>query len=331
MKSNYYAIVALPSPISLTNCALVHRFSAIIGGHKLILHTPLLVPADENTSAHFKYGDYHQCLAQPKIAMRYIRSDADIDWGSLHGADSKGNVMASVKHLFAVFPESPADIEKFAHEVHVATFDWFNHFDAFMRIISNQRTTSSIRVEGDIRTCLRIEQHKPWKHLQPRSQTIEIIVTEHKAKNFATRSDLINAMRLCSKEKELSLQYQLFLRACDAFQENDFRNVVIESATALEVAATRRIRTEMQKNKATDQHIKLMLEGHKMLRNRLELLKKINVPLPCTPKNIKDLLDLRNKVVHVGKAVDANQATKVLRDTETIIRAITPEFAEDAN
>ncbi len=331
MKSNYYAIVALPSPISLTNCALGHRFSTIIGGHKLILHTPLLVPADENTSAHFKYGDYHQCLAQPKIAKRYIRSDADIDWGSLHGADGKGNVSASVNYLFAVVSAPPADIEKFANEVHNAAYEWFQNFDSFLRVISSQRMISFSRVDATGISCMRIYQHRPFQHLQPEPHRITVYVSDRSIKNFAVKADFRQAANLSSKGKKLALQYQLLLRSCDGLHKNDCRSVVIEAATALEVAATRRIRTEMQKAKATEEHIELMLEGHKMLRNRLSLLKKIKISLPCTPKNIEDLLELRNKVVHGGKAVDAKQARKVLRDTETIIRAITPEFAEDAN
>lgn len=331
MKSNYFALVTLPKPISLTNCALGHKFSATIGGHKLHMHTPVLLSADENTSNHNKFGSYHSNLAQPKISSQYILSDAELDWGSLHSANGKGKVTASVKHLFAVFPETPADIVKFSHEVHDATYEWFQNFDSFLRVISNQRMSSFTRVEGQANNCLNIHQHRPWMHLQPKPYRITVHVADRSIKNFAIKEDFRQAANLCSKEKKLALQYQLLLRSCDAFHENDFRSVVIEAATALEVATTRRIRTEMQKTKATEQHIKLMLDGHKMLRNRLELLKKMKVTIPCPKNNVAELLELRNKVVHVGKSVDAQQARKVLLDTETIIRSITPDIAEDAN
>ncbi len=313
----------------LANCALGQKFSAKVAGYKMQLYTPSPAPEEENTNDSNKKANFQRNLGMPKIAKSYLSRTAAIYWGSVWSSNPNGEVIAEVNHVFATFLGISHDDEVFSKKVHETNQSWLLNFDSFLRIISNQKLKSSVRMVQKYHSCLRLYGVTSKKSLTPPAQDIKIYLSDIKIKRHATKNDLKTAINLCSRGKVLALQYQLLLRACDAHQENDMRNVVIEAATALEVAATRRIRSEMKKSKATDKHIELMLDGHRMLRNRIDLLKKMGVVIPIKPNEIKTVLDLRNKVIHGGHKVNDSEAIQLLTKVEHIIRDITPEFAVD--
>ncbi len=265
----------------------------------------------------------------PKMSESFLSKTAAIYWGSVWSSNPNGETIAKVEHLFATFTAISHDVGVFSKEVHETNQSWLLHFDSFLRVVSNQKLGAAFRMVPSYHTNLRIHEANSRKQVTPPMQKIQLHRSDSKIKRHATKNDLKSALNYCSQGKVLALHYQLLLRAFDALQENDMRNVVIEAATALEVAATRRIRSEMKKSKATDKHIKLMLDGHRMLKNRIELLKKLGVVIPIKPNEIITILDLRNKVIHGGHQVNESEAIQLLTKVEYIIRDITPEFALD--
>ncbi len=98
--------------------------------------------------------------------------------------------------------------------------------------------------------------------------------------------------------------------------------------TALEVAATRRIRMILEKDKVPKKHIEVMLKGHQTLTNRMKLLKTLGVKIALNEKKLRDeVITIRNKVIHGGYVVESRVAEKLLFHVQNIIREITPEFA----
>lgn len=328
MKTSYFAIIELPKEISLGNCAMGIKVSGQIGDHKFDLETPKLIKAGPKTPESEKYGLYTRNLAPPKSAKELLKQPEKIYWGQPIQCDKNGKAVASVKHLLAVFPDQVEDADEFSKTIYLSNSEWIERFDSFLRITSEQRTFGATKISGPINTHFQLYQAQPTQHLKAPTQTIRVSLFHHKPYDCASRNELKQAVKFCSQNMQLALQYQLLLKAYDAHQITDSRTIVIEASTALEVAATRRIRMILEKDKVPKKHIEVMLKGHQTLTNRMKLLKTLGVKIPLNEGKLRDeVITIRNKVIHGGYVVEARVAEKLLFHTQNIIREITPEFA----
>lgn len=328
MQTPYFAIVELPRAITLSNSALGVQIYARMGGHEFQLLTPELLGVDSDTLDFDKSGDYTRNLGSPESASLYLKNPAQINWGSLIQSDKSGNVVANIRHLLAVFPKQVSEIEEFSESIHCSNRDWLERFDSFLRLISEQRTMSVMRVSGGMKSHFQLHQVSPAKHLAKSGPHITLSIFPHRPTDSATYDELAEAARLCSEGKEPPLHYQLLLKAYDAYQADDPRSTVIEASTALEVAATRCIRSILGRDGIPDKHVELVLKGHQTLTNRMKLLKSLEVKIPINQKNLDDeVVKIRNKVIHGGYVVTESEAAKLLLHAQKIIREITPDFA----
>jgi hypothetical protein len=329
MQTSCFAIVELPDAISLSNCALGIEVPARLAGHEFQIQTPTLRKAGPDVPEHDRFGDFIEDLGPPISAGQILKAPDTIEWGKLTQADKEGNVIASIRHLFALFPDQSGETKEFLEAIHRSNSDWLERLDAFLRLISGQRTLSGMRASVSGNSRFQLFQTNPQKHLS--QGPIHIKVSTHKSgPSHATGDQFSEAVRICSEGKEYPLHYQLLLKAYDAHQADDPRTTVIEASTALEVAATRRISTVLSKDGVSEMNVELMLKGHQTLRNRLYLLKRLGVSIPVKDVTLKkEILNIRNKVIHVGHRVTDNEARKLLIHANEIIREITPEFALD--
>lgn len=330
MQINCFAIVELPVAISLENSALGIEVPATIRGHEFRLQTPALVKANSDTQNCDIFGDFEGNLGPPNAASLLLKTPSKIDWGELTSTTRSGQVSAQVKHLLAVFTATGLSADALSSEIHLSNGEWLRRLDSFIRLISGQRTLSVIRVSGANNSRFQLYQSNPTKHLTHPGPSIRISINRHASCTSATGEQFADAVRICSEGKIAPLHYELLLRAHNAHQENDPRNTVIEASTALEVTATRRIRSKLSDDRVPEKHVELMLKGHQTLRNRMALLKSVGVTYSCSKKAFDDeILKIRNKVVHGGHRVTDSEASKLLVLVDRLIREITPEFAVD--
>lgn len=299
-----------------------------IGDHKFYLETPKLIKAGPKTLESEKYGLYNRKLAPPESSKDFLKEPEKIYWGQPIQSDKKGKAVVWVKRLIAVFPDQVENTDEFSKSIYLSNSEWIERFDSLLRIISEQRTFDVTKVSGHINTHFQIYQTQPTQHLNAPTQTIKVSIFHQRPYDCATKTEFKQAVKFCSQNMQLALQYELLLKAYDAHHITDSRTIVIEASTALEVAATRRIRMILEKDKVPKKHIELMLKGHQTLTNRMKLLKTLGVKIPLNEKKLRDeVITIRNKVIHGGYVVEARVAEKLLFHAQNIIREITPEFA----
>ena len=289
-----------------------------------------MVKASSDTRDCDMFGDFERNLAPPNAANLLFKIPSKVNWGKLTSAAPSGQVTAQVGYLLALFTTNESYIERLKNDIHHSNCEWLRDLDSFVRLISGQRTLSVTRLTGSSNSRFELYQSNPTKHLSQTGESIRISLFEHTPSTSATGEQFAGAVRMCSEGKIAPLHYELLLRAHNAHQKNDPRNTVIEASTALEVAATRRIRSILSDDRVPEKHVELMLKGHQTLRNRMDLLKSVGVTYSCNKKAFDDeILKIRNKVVHGGHRVTDSEASKLLVLVDRLIREITPEFAVD--
>jgi hypothetical protein len=289
--------------------------------------------ASPDVSDSLKFGknfDFYKRLEPPIIFDTFSIQRDIVDWGEVISASPKGDFSAEVKNLFAVFDLPEDEASSITNEIHRLNDDWLGRLDSFLRLKSGYRTTSVIRVTGAGNSHFQIYSTAPTKHLQQKPPCLTIDLNIQARDQSATREEFEEVVRMCSEGKVIPLYYELLLRAHNAYQDNDPRNTVIEASTALEVAATRRIRSKLSEKEVSDKDVNSALDKNKTLRKRMALLKSIGIPYPCCETALENkILAIRNKVVHGGYPVTDSEARKLLVLVDQLIREIIPEFAID--
>lgn len=326
-----FAIIDLKEPILVERCVLGIEVPALIGPHSLTLFTPTLGTAGPEVCDNLKYctdSDFLSRLEPPRSSGSFMTHPEKMDWGEIMSASPNGGLSAEVNKLLAVF-DLPEDEASFiTNEIHQLNDEWLERLDSFLRLNSGQRTTSVTRVTGACNSHFLIYRTEPTKHLQRAGPRITLNINIHARGESATREQFEEVVGMCSEGKVVPLQYELLLRAHDAHQDGDARNAVIEASTALEVAATRRIRVDLRAANVSEHHIDLMLKGHQTLRNRVALLKKLGTNISIGNRAFaSDVLDIRNKVIHGGHRVTDAEATKLVVIADKLVKEITPDFA----
>lgn len=328
MHPSCFAIVELPTAISLSNSALGIQFPARIAGHDFQLETPSLNKARKNTPAPYRFGEFLENLGPTKSAHRYLKDAQKIDWGRVIQSDKQGSSIAQVNHLFATFADRNQTSSDCSDAIYLANDEWLDRFDALLRLISNQRTFGVTRLSGYVNTHFRLFKTRPIKIISPPQQTITVSLLHARPFDSADHDQLIRAVNLCSQGKVIPLQFSLLLKAYDAHQANDPRSIVIEASTAVEVAATRRIGSILENDQVPKNYINLILKAHEGLAKRMSLLQRLGIKIPISKKCLDDeIVKIRNMTIHGGYSVTSREAEKLLFHSQQIIWDITPDFA----
>lgn len=120
--------------------------------------------------------------------------------------------------------------------------------------------------------------------------------------------------------KPLPLQYEILNSARDAQVRQQWRRVVVDCGTALEIALERHVRVLLT-NGATEQAVvEALLEKYRMLSGRVDLARRLDSSVP----SLERLVKLRNRSVHGGFVPTAKDAADSINQAETLIQRLTP-------
>jgi hypothetical protein len=97
----------------------------------------------------------------------------------------------------------------------------------------------------------------------------------------------------------------------------NWRVAIIDAATAVEVALIAGMTTRLS-DEASSRVTKALFDATPMLGRRLDLAKKLHMPLP--PKIREDLVERRNAVVHRGDDITGAQAKAAIAVAWKVIR-----------
>jgi hypothetical protein len=118
-------------------------------------------------------------------------------------------------------------------------------------------------------------------------------------------------------QQPFPLARALMTSATRAATTADWRAAIIDAATAVEVALIAGMTTRLS-DEASSRVAKALFDATPMLGRRLDLAKKLDMPLP--PKIREDLVERRNAVVHRGDDITGAQAKAAVAAAWKVVR-----------
>lgn len=116
-------------------------------------------------------------------------------------------------------------------------------------------------------------------------------------KNAVSSDQISTSIQLANEHKRPVLEFYLLLDSQRELVEDNFRKVVLDAATALEVCFIKLISANLNIDDALKN---LLLEKHNSLFQKRQLLKVLKIDLPRLPQEYQDFEKLRNKAIHAG-------------------------------
>lgn len=135
-----------------------------------------------------------------------------------------------------------------------------------------------------------------------------MVINTSEPENALSLNLITNAIKFASSEKDLRLEYQMLLSACNAVSENNNRQAIVDACSALEICLVNVITKECQRI-GIDKDI--LLEKYRSLGDRVSLAKKLftNVSLP----DAKSLVVYpRNNLAHNNNIYPTDKITDQL-------------------
>ena len=126
-----------------------------------------------------------------------------------------------------------------------------------------------------------------------------------------------HALGHTSRGDQPPLARALITTAIRAAVTTNWRVAIIDAATAVEVALTVGMATRLS-DEASSRVTKALIDRTRMLGNRIDLARKLGMPLP--PKIKEDLVKPRNSVVHQGANATSADAKAAISAAWTVIR-----------
>ena len=135
-----------------------------------------------------------------------------------------------------------------------------------------------------------------------------------------------NAIKYANTGLSISTPYNLLRDAYNHKAKNEYRRSVLDASTAIEIAFTSKILTTLENKNITDESLKRsILNKYHSVRGRVELLRSLEVILPCSPKDYSNTLsEIRNKSIHGGYVPTLSEVDEIIN----IARRTLNEFCE---
>lgn len=130
-----------------------------------------------------------------------------------------------------------------------------------------------------------------------------------------SQPQLIKAIELLNKGIEIPIEYEYYLKGVDFFEKKNYRNCVLECATAAEMAVSNRIEYNLKKIGVKD-YKSFLNEDQSGLESKFKKLiyfndkQNLDISRICTP---------RNHAIHAGTEVEKNEAKECLHITKLLL------------
>lgn len=262
-------------------------------------------------------------LIGPNPAEKWKRGDDLIFWGKPTSFPD-GN--AYVNFALLEFSLEHNIIEDASQKIYSLFPSWINLFYKYVMLFTKQHTWNRIYV-GDSPHELELLHYDENKldHISCKiQQHIELEISDDD--ESLHYEQFVEASRLSSKFLNPRLEYQLLLDAFIARRKHDYRKVIIEGASALEVSLTTRIQEEFDSQKIN--FGKKLLDKFRMLSGRFELARVLGIELPDKDYNTI-IVNTRNDVVHRASYPDRKTAELFIKEVESLINLLTPQIYEN--
>lgn len=120
--------------------------------------------------------------------------------------------------------------------------------------------------------------------------------------------------------KSLSVQYLLVTKANNDLRSNDYRGCVLNCASAIEVTIRRELERYLEDNHIPEELVAYIFGQANGYLKYIELLKKLKLPTSNNDQVTKNVMNIRNRVIHGGFTPEFKAAENCLKITRDFLR-----------
>ena len=134
-------------------------------------------------------------------------------------------------------------------------------------------------------------------------------------------------LRKTSENFTLKLEYQLLKNAQTALRLGNYRESILDAATAFELALTNLLLENLQVERKLKEKI---LQQNNSIKKKRDLLDFIDVKLPHKPKKYQNVEMLRNRAIHIGKEPTKEDAGEAFLTVKEALEQISSSKYENS-
>lgn len=255
-------------------------------------------------------------------------SHHEVKWGVF--CDTLGN--SSVDNLRIWFPCNYIDCKEIAKGLSDKTIEYIKNFTLFMEILSGlafQKKTGQV-FHLEVKETI---QYWYWdennRMIDPNEDNfaLEIKVKVNDKENFISKELVAKAIDYTNKNLTHNLAH-ILLRDSIYYKHNDEnRKAILDASTAIEIAITRKIKSEFQERNINGKLQESLLKKYHSIGGRIELIQSLEIDLPCKIDDYKSFLaKIRNKAIHAGHIPSTEEARKVIEIAKMTVKALCKEY-----
>lgn len=190
--------------------------------------------------------------------------------------------------------------------------EWLNNFFKIIKIISNYTATKT--KINDLGESLELYLDDDKLIRIPNTNEIEFQIVETEDEEAITDDIVKKAINLLNNKFIIPDAYVYYLTAMEAYEDNNYRNCILDCSTAAEISVTNRILNYCDKNE-------IVLSNNKLSYYKgLESKSKLLVFLKDNPKiNFSLISKPRNKAIHSGDKISHDETKLCLNETKKLI------------
>ncbi|MBU2522885.1 MAG: hypothetical protein KKE23_01180 [Nanoarchaeota archaeon] len=314
-----YGIINFSEPILFSGEALGNCYNISIGRQNGKLILPSLPKWAENEK-----DPLSKELIAPEITASWKRGEKQLYWGSPLIYPSGESRVYSLLLLFEI---EEALQEQIITNLYNGYPVWIELFKVYTELFTQQKSKKRFYIKNadpEDRLELYYQDDSKIKmcHYNNKGISVNLVSRE----NIYLKHEQIKSIcELCSEVKKPKIEYRILLKAYEALRVDDYRQTILECATAVELTITNRIKKEFD-----SLNIKFgekLFKKYRMLGGRFELVNLLEIPLPNY--DYKELLiEPRNNIIHGGFFPDLQLTNYVIKITEELLGMFSPEISE---
>lgn len=324
MHSQFLNVIRFPVPIEFRNQSLGLRRKIIVGPLVGTIYLPTENIEEINRGRLLRppqVGDIDWLL---KVTNHDRPSVEKLEWGSYftwNPANPAATAVASVSHAVLRFPESQPSgrksLKEIARECHQLMPEWHRRLTDWIEILAKDDLDADHPLEShqspDFMCALwtyRTNGKRSYDYVNP-----ALVLMLSKGESALDKTLWSSAIRSANKRLEPT-EVRLLLRdARAALHRKKFRRTVLDAATAVELLIEPALRKKLLQSNSPVVVEHLLKQGWRFSW-RKQIMKKLGMWLP--PRIEKDLMDVRNGVIHKNASVARPQAAKALEQAEQL-------------
>lgn len=248
----------------------------------------------------------HYPLLSPTISQKYKLGSEDIIYGFPISYPSGCSIVNKVIVSFEIIKEELEEDKEFIYKI---IDDYMKKFYKLLYIVNQSiiPNTDGNKIANDIdliNDCsgTRINNTHP----------ICFNVYMKKDEDAITKRQFEDILKILEIDLPIPFEYEFLINGIMSYEKHNYRNCILDLATACEIAVTNKIDIILNKI-----GIKKILQDYQGLEKRFQLLGKLNYDISFV--DIKKITNIRNKAIHSGIDVKAEEAYEAIKNTRIVL------------